>query len=107
VAVAFAKPAAAEPIVPPRPLAGMETNRAPSYPEIARRRGEQGRVMLRVNVAADGTPLGVDVSATSGYPSLDSAALSAVRQWRFVPATQAGTPVSAVAEVPIRFRLEN
>ena len=107
VAVAFAKPAAAEPIVPPRPVAGMETNRAPSYPEIARRRGEQGRVMLRVTVSAEGTPLEVDVSATSGYPMLDSAALSAVRQWRFVPATQAGAPVSAAAEVPIRFRLED
>ncbi|HXA26556.1 MAG TPA: energy transducer TonB [Acetobacteraceae bacterium] len=85
----------------------METNRAPIYPEIARRRGEEGRVMLRVDVSADGMPLDVSVAGTSGHPSLDSAALSAVRQWRFIPATQAGRSVAAVADVPIRFHLEN
>jgi protein TonB len=52
-------------------------------------------------------PLGVAVMDTSGYPSLDAAALSAVRQWRFIPATQAGRSVLAVADVPIRFRLDN
>jgi protein TonB len=107
MAAAVAKSAVAEPVIPPRPVSGMETNHPPGYPEFARRRGEQGRVMLRVSVSADGTPLEVDVAATSGFPVLDSAALSAVRQWSFVPATQAGAPVSAVAEVPVRFRLEN
>ncbi len=63
--------------------------------------------MLRVSVGPDGTPLEVDVQNTSGYPILDSAALNAVRQWRFIPAMQAGAPVRAVAEVPIRFQLEN
>jgi protein TonB len=85
----------------------METNRAPVYPESARRRGEQGRVLLRVDVSAEGMPLDVSVAGTSGHPILDSAALSAVRQWRFVPGTQAGRAVAAVAEVPIRFHLEN
>jgi protein TonB len=94
-------------LVPPRPVAGMETNRAPTYPPSALRRGEQGRVMLRVNVSADGTPLDVALLETSGHPSLDSAALSAVRQWRFIPAMQGGTPVPAIAEVPVRFRLDN
>jgi protein TonB len=105
--VAASRPTATGPLIPPRPVAGMATNRAPSYPEIALRRGEQGRVTLRVSVSADGRPLEVDVAKTSGYPSLDSAALSAVRQWRFVPATQAGSAVAAVAEVPVRFRIDN
>jgi periplasmic protein TonB len=106
-AVGSAGPAVTAAIVPPRPVAGMETNRAPIYPEIARRRGEEGRVMLRVDVSADGMPLDVSVAGTSGHPSLDSAALSAVRQWRFIPATQAGRSVAAVADVPIRFHLDN
>jgi protein TonB len=106
-AIGSAAPSVAAAIVPPRPVAGMETNRAPTYPDIARRRGEQGRVMLRVNVSADGTPLDVEVMATSGHPSLDTAALSAVRQWRFIPATQAGRSVAASAEVPVRFQLTN
>ena len=105
--LAAARPVASGPLIPPRPLAGMETNRAPAYPELALRRGEAGRVMLRVSVSAYGQPLAVDVMQSSGFPSLDSAALTAVRQWRFVPATQAGIPVAAVAEVPVRFRIDN
>jgi periplasmic protein TonB len=102
-----ASPATPAALVPPRPVAGMATNRAPIYPEIARRRGEEGRVVLRVSVSADGVPLDVAVMGTSGHPSLDSAALSAVRQWQFIPAMQAGRSVPAVAEVPVRFQLSN
>lgn len=105
--VAASRPTATGPLIPPRPVAGMATNRAPAYPETALRRGEQGRVMLRVSVSTDGRPLEVEVAQTSGYPSLDAAALSAVRQWRFVPAMQAGTAVAAMAEVPVRFRIDN
>lgn len=94
-------------IIPPRPVAGMDTNRAPVYPELSRRRGEQGRVLLRVNVSTDGMPLEVAIVDTSGHPGLDAAALTAIRQWRFVPAMQAGRPVPAEADVPIRFRLDN
>ena len=92
---------------PPRPVAGMASDRPPVYPEIARIRGEQGRTVLRVSVGADGLPHDISVSVSSGYPVLDSAALSAVRDWRFVPATRGNTPVPAVAEVPVRFQLEN
>lgn len=92
-------------LVPARPVAGMETDRPPAYPEIARRRGQQGRVLLRVAVSPAGLPVNVSVAASSGFPTLDSAAVNAVEQWRFVPATRAGAPVAATAEVPLRFRL--
>jgi protein TonB len=104
---AASRPAATGPLIPPRPVAGMETNRAPAYPEIALRRGEAGRVMLRVSVSAHGRPLEVAVAQSSGYPMLDSAALAAVREWQFIPATQAGIPVAAIADVPVRFRIDN
>jgi protein TonB len=93
------------PLLPARPVAGMESDRPPAYPESARRRGQQGRVLLQVNVSTDGLPVTVSVAASSGYASLDAAAVTAVEQWRFVPATRGGTPVAAVAEVPVRFRL--
>jgi periplasmic protein TonB len=95
------------PMLPAHPVAGMESDRPPVYPEVARRRGQQGRVLLQVNVAANGTPLGVTVAQSSGFASLDDAALRAVEQWRFVPATRGGTAVPAIAEVPVRFRLTN
>ncbi|HME23218.1 MAG TPA: energy transducer TonB [Acetobacteraceae bacterium] len=93
------------PLAPAHPVAGMESDRPPVYPEIARRRGQQGRVVLHVNVSAEGMPVTVTVAESSGYTSLDAAALAAVQQWRFVPATRGSTPVPAVAEVPVRFRL--
>jgi periplasmic protein TonB len=83
----------------------MESDRPPVYPEVARRRGQQGRVVLHVNVSSEGMPVTVTVAESSGYPSLDAAALTAVQRWRFVPATKGGAPVPAVAEVPVRFRL--
>jgi protein TonB len=97
--------AAIAPLSPARPVAGMETDRPPVYPESARRRGQQGRVLLQVDVSAQGKPVEVSVAQSSGFASLDDAALRAVQQWQFVPATRGGTPVPAVADVPVRFRL--
>jgi periplasmic protein TonB len=85
----------------------MASDRPPVYPEMARLRGEQGRTVLRVSVDPDGRPDTVSIAVSSGYPILDSAALSAVRDWRFVPATRGNTPVPAIAEVPVKFQLEN
>jgi periplasmic protein TonB len=62
--------------------------------------------MVRVAVSADGLPADVTVADSSGHPSLDQAAVAAVRKWRFSPATQGGRPLPSIAEVPIRFHLE-
>ena len=83
----------------------MASDRPPAYPESARRRGQQGRVILQVDVSPDGLPTTVSVMQSSGFPTLDAAALAAVQRWRFVPATRGGTPIAATAEVPIVFRL--
>ncbi len=92
-------------LVPPRPVAGMQGNRPPAFPERSRQRREQGRVLLRVDVSADGVAVSVAVAESSGYKALDQAAAAAVRQWRFVAATRGGTAVAAVAEVPVQFTL--
>jgi protein TonB len=83
----------------------MASDRPPAYPESARRRGQQGRVVLEVSVSPEGMPVSVTVAQSSGYPMLDAAAQNAVERWRFVPATRAGTPIAATAAVPILFRL--
>lgn len=84
----------------------MASDRPPLYPEIARRRGEQGRTVLRVSVGADGQPLDVTVAVSSGFSILDAAASAAVRAWRFIPAMRGGRQVPATAEIPVQFRLE-
>ena len=82
-------------------------NPPPFYPERARRKNEEGTVLLRVMVAADGSVARVEVAHSSGSDALDDAALETVRgRWRFVPAERGGVKVASWVLVPIRFALE-
>jgi protein TonB len=49
----------------------------------------------------------VAVARSSESALLDQAAVTAVQKWRFVPATQNGTPIAAQVMVPVVFRLQN
>ena len=91
--------------VAPRPLAGSPGNVQPAYPEQARRRGIEGRVVVRATVSPAGRVLGVAVAQGSGSDALDRAALEAVRGYSFTPATRGGAAVEGVAELPFTFRL--
>jgi protein TonB len=79
----------------------------PPYPRRAREMGWQGTVVLRVEVNPDGTVGEISVRRTSGYPSLDEAALTAVKEWRFAPLTDGAFSMSAVVDVPVRFDLRD
>jgi protein TonB len=81
-------------------------NPAPTYPSLSRRLGEEGRVILRVQVSAEGKPLRVELKQSSGFERLDNAAIKAAEAWRFVPARQAGIPVTSGVEVPLQFSLK-
>jgi protein TonB len=93
-------------VVPPRFDAAYLRNPAPVYPAHSRRANEQGRVVLRVLVSADGEAEQVELRTSSGSPHLDEAALETVRKWKFTPARQGNVPVPAWVLVPIAFRLE-
>lgn len=93
----------AAPVTPARFDAAYLNNPAPNYPLISRRLGEEGRVLLRVWVGADGAAAEVAVRTSSGSSRLDEAAMSAVRQWRFVPARRGDEPVAGWVVVPINF----
>lgn len=81
-------------------------NPKPPYPLLARRRGEQGIVLLRVHVRADGSVATAEIKQSSGSTLLDDSALKTVREsWRFMPARLDGVPVESWVEVPIRFVL--
>lgn len=81
-------------------------NPAPDYPSISRREGEQGLVLLRVQVTANGTAASVELQTGSGSDRLDQAALEAVKKWRFVPAKRGEQSVSASVTVPVSFSIE-
>lgn len=80
-------------------------NPAPSYPPVARRNGEQGRVLLRVLVSAAGAAEEVQVRSSSGFVRLDDAALETVRRWKFLPARRGSEPVPAWVLIPVSFKL--
>ena len=90
---------------PPRYNGAGLANPAPRYPYLARRRGQEGRVVLRVRVNPDGWAEAVSIRESSGYHLLDEAALQAVRQWRFLPAQKADLTVAGLVDVPVSFRL--
>lgn len=81
------------------------SNPRPAYPPEARRLGQQGRVILEVQVGADGRAISVSVKRSSGFPALDSAAVQAVQRWTFEPARMAGIPIASRADVPVNFSL--
>ena len=94
-------------VTPPRFDADYLHNPAPAYPRAARRFGDQGRVLLKVLVSAQGTVSTVRLEASSGYARLDEAALETVRQWRFVPARRGAETIDDWVLVPVVFRLDS
>jgi len=62
-------------------------------------------VVVRVRIEPDGTASAAEIRVSSGYPRLDEAALTAVRQWRYVPGKRNGVPEAMWFLVPIQFEL--
>lgn len=82
-------------------------NPRPPYPMVARRMGYNGRVILNVEVLAEGKAGQVLLHKSSGYEILDNAALQTVKTWKFSPAKRLGQPVTQWFLVPIKFSLED
>ena len=82
-------------------------NPAPPYPPQSRRLGEEGKVILRVFVSADGNAQQVELKTSSGSSRLDDSALRTVRHWKFIPARRGGAAVESWVLVPILFKLES
>lgn len=83
------------------------SNPKPKYPSIARSRGWQGKVLLRVKVSAYGLSEVVTVQRSSGHEILDESAIAAVEKWQFIPAKRGTAAVACSVIVPIIFTLNN
>lgn len=94
-------------IEPPRFGVSYLNNPAPDYPPTSRRLGEEGRVLIKVLVSADGAAENVQIEKTSGSERLDNAAINAVKQWRFIPAKRNNEALSAYVIVPVKFSLDS
>lgn len=78
----------------------------PSYPPLSRRLGEEGKLVLRVELDEDGYVSTARVVESSSYKRLDEAALAIVKTWRCNPSLRNGQPVRAVALQPFNFVLQ-
>lgn len=64
------------------------------YPSDARQRGEEGRVVVQFSIDVGGNVLSVSIARSSGFASLDQAALELVRASSPVPRPPEGLPKS-------------
>lgn len=78
---------------------------SPEYPRASQRRGEQGRVVVRVLISPEGRVLEATVQRSSGHSRLDESALRAVRAARFKPYMENGHAYRAMADIPFDFVL--
>lgn len=74
----------------------------PQYPEMARRAGVGGDVVLSARIGIDGKLKNIRV--VSGSPLLREAAISAARQWRYSPYLLGGKPVETDTHITISFK---
>lgn len=86
--------------------AQMVAGKPPRYPVESRRKREQGTVVLSLTLGLDGAVDAITIARSSGFSRLDSAALDAVRRWRWRPTIQQGQPVRVKGVVEIPFVLQ-
>jgi protein TonB len=85
-------------------LGMLQSQIEPVYPMIARRARVQGRVTLRAIISAQGAIESLQV--IDGHPMLVSAAMDAVRQWRYKPYMLSGQPVEVETTVFVNFHID-
>ena len=76
----------------------------PRYPEIARKARIQGAVVVEAVINEEGRV--TELQVLTGLPmGLTEAAVSAVKQWRFAPATLRGKKVAVYYRLVVKFEL--
>jgi TonB family protein len=91
---------------PPQPVGGFAAiQRNLSYPETARQKGLEGRVVLNIRIDASGTIQDTRVLKSLGDPACDRAAIEAVKSVEWKPASSKGKPVTVWVGIPIVFKL--
>lgn len=77
----------------------------PVYPSQLRRDGVAGLVAVRVTIDEQGNVSECSVSKSTN-PEFESAALSAIRNWKFKPAVKGGAAVKSHLIIPLKFAVD-
>ena len=88
-----------------KPVRPIKAER-PLYPQVARKEGWEGTVILRLTINSGGVVKKVTTQKSSGFPALDESAMQSVKTWRFDPAKDGEFPVSTSVDLPVTFNLK-
>lgn len=77
---------------------------APTYPQAALAQGIDGKVVLILDIGADGSVDNAVVEQSEPAGVFDAAALEAVKRWKFTPKVQDGKPVASRVRIPVEWR---
>jgi len=75
----------------------------PAYPPLAVQAHISGTVRLAAIISRDG--LIQNLQVVSGHPLLTTAAVDAVKQWRYQPTLLSGEPVEVITQIDVNFTL--
>ncbi len=78
----------------------------PIYPNLARKRGQQGTVWIDVLLDKTGQQTSIEIYQSSGVSPLDRAALKAVKQWQFIAHHINDMAVASHIRIPVEFSLD-
>ncbi|MBN1348459.1 TonB family protein [candidate division KSB1 bacterium] len=92
---------------PPQPIGGFPAiQRNLKYPEIARKAGVEGKVLVHVKIGRKGEVLDTKILKSLGNNGCDEAAVAAIKSVKWKPATQKDKPVTVWVIIPVIFRLK-
>ncbi len=91
----------------PSPIGGfLAIQRALRYPEIARKAGIEGRVIVQVQISVKGRVVNAKVIKSLGHSGCDEAAIKAIKSVKWKPALQRDKPVEVWVAIPVIFKLK-
>lgn len=86
-------------------IASKNTN-PPLYPAGAAKAGVSGKVIVIVDVGADGSVVAAKIEKSDPAGVFDDTVMAAVQKWKFEPAIENGKPVAGRVRVPVDFRVD-
>ncbi|MEE4311189.1 MAG: energy transducer TonB [candidate division KSB1 bacterium] len=92
---------------PPQPIGGFAAiQRNLKYPEIARKAGVEGRVMVHVQIDESGKVVNTRILQSLGNNGCDEAAVAAIKSVKWKPAKQRDRAVKVWVAIPVVFKLK-
>ena len=91
---------------PPKPIGGfLAIQKKLKYPEIARKAGIEGTVIIYAKINKKGVVINTKIIKALGNSGCNEAAIKAIKAVRWKPAMQRDKPVTVWVSVPVKFKL--